>query len=350
MGTGSTSAAAAPSKVSTSSGALPGAGLAKFLQLRGRRIVEANGVLWHSVRNGLYMSLPYQLEVSLEPRQVNEMLKSMGALGVRFPSRTRPGLPSGLYVYRHRNFDVHALQRQFRAKVRRGLDTCEVRRVAEQELLSQGLQLNLQTMRRQGRYDAEFGDPEHWRRFVDAVRQCPEVVPMGSFMGDQLLAYAITCREDGWLHVLHQMSRSDALEQCPNHALTFVLTRQITTDLALQAVCLGYKSIVDNVGLHEYKRRFGYEMIEQHSVIQLRPGASALLSNSLAISAIQVLRRLRPSDQRLELAASVMSGARLSKGVQAGVGPDRPTVQGDAEREGNSDRPGGRLLAWLRQT
>jgi len=323
-----TGAAVAPARPTGSEAEIPGAGLARFLSLRGRHVVKACGVHWYSVRAGLYMSLPYQIELDLQPRQVDEMLKSIGALGVRYPSRSRPGLPSGLYVYRHRSFIIHGIQRQFRQKVRRGLADCEVRRVDEQELLTQGLQLNLQTMRKHGRYDAEFGDPLQWRRFVEAVRQCPEVVPMGAFLGHTLLAYAITCRENGWLHVLHQMSRNDSLEHCPNHALTFALTREITADPGLEAVCLGYKSMIDNPGLHEYKKRFGYELLEQQSVIQLRPVASALLSNRLAISTVRALRRLRPADQRLEMAASVMVGARLSNGLPVEELPDRSPVLG----------------------
>ena len=325
----STAVAAASARVSTTSTSeLPGAGLAKFLQLRGRRVVEACGIRWYSVKNGLYMSLPYQLEPCLEPRQVEEMLKSIGALGVRFPSRSRPGLPSGLYVCRQRDYDFDSVKRQFRAHVRRGLATCEVRRVREQELLRQGHPLNLQTMERQGRYDPEFGDLDRWERFVHAIGQCPEIVPMGAFSNDRLLAYAITCREDGWFHVLHQMSRSDALDQHPNHTLTFALTREIATNPEIEAVCLGYKALLDQDGLHQYKKRFGYEMIEQNSVIQLRPAAAALLSNRYSIHAVQALRRRRPLDQTLEMAASVMVGARLSRGLPCGDGPGQPVAPG----------------------
>ena len=244
--------------------ALRGVGLARFLQLRGHRIIEALGVLWYNVKHRLYMSLPYEVNLDLDRAQVNEMLRSMGALGVRFPSGSRPGLVSGLYVYQKRPYDLHALHRNFRAKVRQGLDSCHVHRIEESDLLNQGLQLNLETMKRQGRFDPEFGDPKQWKRFVDAVYQCPEIAPIGAFLDNRLLAYAITCQEDGWLHVLHMMSRTDERAHCPNHALTFVIAQEINTNRAIEAVCLGFKSLLDNEGLHEYKRRLGFEMRPQN--------------------------------------------------------------------------------------
>ena len=69
-------------------------------------------------------------------------------------------------------------------------------------------------------------------------------------------------------------------------------------------------------------------MIEQNSVIQLRPAAAALLSNRYSIHAVQALRRCRPSDQTLEMAASVMVGARLSRGLPCGDGPGQPVAPG----------------------
>ena len=61
---------------------------------------------------------------------------------------------------------VHARQR---SKVRRGLEMFTIRPVEESELLRQGLQLNTDTMVRQGRYDPEFGEPARWERLVKAV-------------------------------------------------------------------------------------------------------------------------------------------------------------------------------------
>jgi len=66
--------------------------------------------------------------------------------------------------------------------------------------------------------------------FGDGMRNSPEIGAIGAFDGKRLCAYMITCREDGWLNILHQMSSHDDLKSFPNHALTFSVTRAAAED------------------------------------------------------------------------------------------------------------------------
>lgn len=283
------------------------------MELRGHRVAEACGTLWHGTEGRIYMSLPYHRPLAPDPDEVARLLVKAHATGVRFPSLAWSGLPSGLYVCRDKRYDIHSPHRNFRAKVRRGLECCTVRRVEEAELLTQGLELNRETMRRQGRWDPEFGAPRPWRRFVEAMRRCPEIVPVGAFVGSRLAAFSITCREDGWLHLLHQMSRGTDLENCPNHALSFTLTCEAAKDPTLEAVSMGWVSLVDTEGLGEYKRRMGYETIPLNSAFQLHPALEPLLTSRVTLGLVSAARRLRPGDQRAARLAAVLTGARLSR-------------------------------------
>jgi hypothetical protein len=297
---------------------IEGRGLARFFELRGRQIIENAGVLWYSVPGRLLMSLPYQLTPDPDPAGVRSLLRRARALGVRYPSERRPGLASGLYVCRNKNYELRVVQNGLRSKIRRGLENCQVRRATLDELLAQGRQLNLDTMQRQGRYEAEFGDPKQWERMVKAMEHCPEIEPWGAFVGDRLAAYAITCREDGWLHILHRMSRLSDLELRPNHALDFTLTRQLATDDAIEGICFGLMGLVAGHGLHEYKLGMGYDAIAQNSVLELHPAIAPVLTSAPVVSCLKSLRRLSPANQLVERVSSVIEGARLSRrGVAA---------------------------------
>src|SRR5260370_33548506 len=76
----------------------PGSVLARFLELRGRRVVKACGALWYEVPGRFMMSLPYQTLLNPDPAELRAMLRESGAVGVRFPSTNWTGLESGLYV------------------------------------------------------------------------------------------------------------------------------------------------------------------------------------------------------------------------------------------------------------
>ena len=188
----------------------------------------------------------------------------------------------------------------------------EVRLAEKAQLLDQGCALNLNTMARQGRYDPEFGEPRRWERLVEAAFACPGVSFPAVFSGSRMAAYMVTCREQKWLHILHQMSRQEDLPNFPNHLLTYTVTAQAAADASLEAVCYGCVPLFAADGLHEYKLRFGYEMLPHRSVIQLHPVLKAVLDRPVARAVVRAARRLRRNDQHLETIETVLEGAHSS--------------------------------------
>ena len=304
-----------PSPASKDSGQthLPGSVLARFLALRDRRIIQACGALWYSVPGRFLMSLPYQTMLNPDPEELRRMIRTTGSLGARFPSLNWTGLESGLYVLRRRNYDFGSVHVKHRPRVRRGLQCFEVRPAEKSQLLEQGCELNLSTMARQRRYDPEFGEQWRWERFVEAAFSCPEISFPAAFSGTRLVAYMVTCREEKWLHILHQMSRQEDLSDFPNHVLTYTVTEQAAADPSLEAVCYGYVPLFAADGLHEYKLRFGYEMVPHRSAIQLHPLPNALLNRAATRAAVRLARRLRHESQVIETLETILEGARSSR-------------------------------------
>ena len=262
------------------------------------------------------MSLPYQAMLDPQPGDLKHLIRETRAAGARFPSTKWTGLESGLYVLRSRSYGLESVHQKHRPRVRRGLETFQVRPATKAELKSQGRALNLSTMNRQGRYDPEFGDKRRWETLVEAAFACSEVSFPAAFAGARLAAYMITCREDRWLHILHQMSRQEDLENFPNHLLTYTVTQQATADESLEAICYGYSPLFANDGLHEYKLRFGYDLIPHRSAFQLHPELSPLLNNPLTHAVVHACRFLFPRSQCLETFQSVLKGARSSRPVE----------------------------------
>ena len=258
--------------------------------------------------------------------ELNQMLRSQRALGARFPSVNRPGLPSGLYVCRRKDYNFPCVHARQRSQVRRGLEAFAIRPVEQSELLRQGLKLNTDTMTRQGRYDPEFGEPARWGRLVEAVYGSPAVVAYGAFHEGRLAAYAITCRDAGWLHLMHQNSRTDDLQHFPNHALSFAVTRLAAQDAALEGISFGVHSLIDSVGLHDFKLKMGYEFIERTSAFQLNPALAPVLLSGVLRRIVGGLRRMRPHDQRIEKVEAVLDGAALSVRPESGSAMGRITA------------------------
>lgn len=291
----------------------PGSAIARFMELRGRRIVRACGAVWYAAPGRFLMSLPYQAMMDPHPADLRRLIRETGAAGARFPSTRWTGLESGTYVLRRRSYDLDSVHPKQRPRVRRGLESFRVRLATKAQLLSQGRALNLSTMARQGRYDPEFGEKRKWETLIEAAFACSEISFPAAFDGHRMAAYMVTCRENGWLHILHQMSRQEDLANFPNHLLTYTVTRQAAMDDSLDAVCYGYVPLFAADGLHEYKLRFGYELIPHHSAFQLHPALAALLDNPITRTAVRCCRFVNPGNQYLETVDSVLKGARASR-------------------------------------
>jgi hypothetical protein len=108
------------------------------------------------------------------------------------------------------------------------------------------------------------------------------------------------------------MSRQEDLPNFPNHVLTYTVTRQAATDEALSAVCYGYVPLFSADGLHEYKLRFGYELVPHVSAIQLHPALNVVLNSPIARAAVRITRTLRRENQFVETIETVLKGARSS--------------------------------------
>jgi hypothetical protein len=109
------------------------------------------------------------------------------------------------------------------------------------------------------------------------------------------------------------MSRQEDLPNCPNHALTYLVTQQAAADESIEAICYGYVPLFAADGLHEYKLRFGYELIPHQSAIQFHPAVLAVLGNPVSRLALRCTRALFPRSQFLETIGSVLKGARSSR-------------------------------------
>ena len=59
----------------------PGSVLARFLELRGRRIVRDCGATWYTGPGRFLMSLPYQAMLNPDPAELRRMIRETGASG-----------------------------------------------------------------------------------------------------------------------------------------------------------------------------------------------------------------------------------------------------------------------------
>ncbi len=277
-------------------------------------MVQSGGYWWANVDidSRYFVSLPDQICVDIQREDVDSLLRRASGLLARYPSQQPAGLPCGAYVVQDRAYKLQKLQKRIRNFVRRGLESCQIRQLERSELLTQGLELNLDTMARHGRSRPEFGDPRTWARTVEAVYETKGSECWGAFVGDQLASYVMSCRDANWEHLLIQMSRAELLKSYPNHAIDYFLIERAMANPEIQGVCLGSLPLRYGEGLHNYKVRMGYEVMPQSAILAVHPLLSPLATSRMVGPLVRQAgrwNRLAGLSERLEILAA---GVRIS--------------------------------------
>jgi hypothetical protein len=295
------------------SGRLPGANLAAFWEARGFRVFEMNGVLWGQYKGGFFTSLPFHLHLDPDADEIRAILRKSSVRGLRFPSSHLPGRRAGMYVANPATFGIQSISRRQRSHVNHGLRVCEFRTVTPDELLSEGIELNRDTLQRQKRADVNFLEPARWAAFVGAVEKTPGMTVHGAYVDGRLSAYIISCREGEWMHLIYKMSRAADLEHYPNHALDFTIVKEAAEDSAIRYVGNGFTSVLENEGLDRYKRQMGYEIAEHNLCLHFHPALAPGLSSKVAVWLASGVQKVLPGNDRVEYIATVIRGAHDSR-------------------------------------
>jgi len=306
-----------------------GAALARFAEARGHRVFEALGVFWEEHQPLRFMALPNQRWLDLDPRELGKALRSARAAAVRYFTQAQPGLPCNVFVISPAGYSLARVHGTHRKLIRRGLGRTECRILDPDELLALGLEVNLDAMARQGRFEPEFGEPARWKRFVSAVRRCPEVSVLGAFVDGRLASYHVNCRDGDWLHLLYKMNRTEDLARNAAVVLDFWELSRAAEDPGLRGAECGHASIVGGFdGLHFYKTQMGFEPVPARLAIRLHPALQPLVANRFTAGVATALWKLRPAHRGLERAARMLQCAQVS--AQGGGGPNHDA--GERER------------------
>ncbi|MGC9970695.1 MAG: hypothetical protein ABSE56_08905 [Bryobacteraceae bacterium] len=256
------------------------------------------------------MSIPESAFPQARPEQLADLLCRQKMLALRYPSSQQAGIPGGLYICRDKDYSLRNVARGIRPAVKGALGRCEIRRVEPDELLSQGLECNLDTMRRQGRDNREFSDPRRWRRLVEAASRVPAIEATGAFIDGKLGAYMLACREDGWCNLLYNFSRTSLLEHRPNHTLYFAILERSLRQPGVEGVCAGPKTLMADDGLHDFKTRIGFAVEPHRVVVRFHPALEGILVSPLGMTAANLVRRALPRSRRLARAIAFLQAAR----------------------------------------
>jgi hypothetical protein len=284
-----------------------------FLEAIGHRVITSSSGHWFDISRAFYESIPPVRLIAPDREELMTLFRQHPIVGLKYcapPSSL--GRLSWIYLCRDSDYGMQTVHRKMRNKVRQGLGNCTVRPISFEYLHDHGMQLNRDTLSRQGRRDPMLTEPARWARLCQAGQRIAGACAWGAFVDGELAAYLIAFVINGCSNVLHQMSRTDLLDSKANNALAFLATRETIASPDIRAISYGHASIRGLPGLEEYKVRLGYEKWPMRYVVVLHPLIRFVLLNPLGDQLLGLLNRLLPGHDVLRRVDGILDIARES--------------------------------------
>jgi hypothetical protein len=114
---------------------------------------------------------------------------------------------------------------------------------------------------------------------------------------------------DDWVTMEGSFSVTTALSQRPNNGLTHYVLDHFLVQQHFETVCFGASSIQESAqssGLHDYKRRIGFEAKPVHREFIIHPVLQPL-ANRVTLWSMKTALRLKPGNRRLSKAVGVLN-------------------------------------------
>jgi hypothetical protein len=239
---------------------------AEFLGKLEKRVVWSDGVPFCGHRKGLLWSIPQFVSYDLEPERFHRLVwrKSLGV----FYCSERHGMENGgLWVLWGPDYGLQRLNAKRRNLVRRGLERCEIRRLDWDLLKREGLLMNRETLKRQGRRSGMIDDRSWWARQCDVSARYKDVLAYGAFIEGRIASYLYLIIHDEVSregrgrrvgNIIHAGSYSKYLKEksYPNEALMYTVVKELIEEERCDRVVNGFRG--DNPTLASWKRHMGF--------------------------------------------------------------------------------------------
>ncbi|RMD83833.1 MAG: GNAT family N-acetyltransferase [Candidatus Dadabacteria bacterium] len=265
---------------------------------------------WYEAGPRFLLAVPTHRPIEIAHDEAVAILRSSGALGLRYVSAGRCGRESWRMVLDDPEYALEKLSGNTRSKIRRGLKHNDIRRVSGADLKKFGEQAFLDTVARQGRSN-RYGI-DRWHRLLDAADRTPGIEIWSAWHEDRLAAYLLIMLFEDACEFYEARSRNDCLRLYPNNALIYHLAHSLLSRRIVPRITFGIEGLEELDTLDQFKLTMGFHKEPIRQAVRFRPGLHAVLTRPPGRQVVSVLAERSGSS----LWHRVESLVRLAEHVQ----------------------------------
>jgi hypothetical protein len=285
---------------------------AEWFRGQQRCVVKSESSYWVEHASHVFQALPYHWVISPGEEELKEILVKNKGIGLRYstPLEMTEGLISYHAVLENKKYDEYSLSKWSRKNVRRGIRHCEFRPISLKLVSTEGWDLQVDTLRRQGR--KVNLTREEWIKRWDVASVLPGFEAWGAFSGKKLVSSVVTFILDDCCYMLYQQCLSQYLKDHINNALSFNVSQTMIRRPGIESILYGLHSLDAPPSIDEFKFRMGYypKLVRQRVVFNPK---FRLLINSTSLKMTRMMVSIFPGAEFLSKAEGMMRFASEGK-------------------------------------
>jgi len=158
------------------------------------------------------------------------------------------------FVLTTNNYPIEGFDKKVRNRIRKSLQNCTFKRPALQDLLNEGLYININTCKRQHRNDKILTNPKKWKKYISKLYENNQIIMLGAYYNNRMVGYIIAYELEQKINILHaHIDRKDSEITSPMNGLIFNLVNLLIEQYGTVTISYGIESFVPLPELNRFK-------------------------------------------------------------------------------------------------
>ncbi len=256
----------------------------------GHQILRTDSISWIIREDKTSVSCPQEISIFPSKDNIKRLLKQ-GIIVISF--RTDLSEKNYFeYIFQGTSYDLNDFDRKTRNRIKKGLNSCQVKSAALTDLLSEGLNINQQTTDRQEREESMLTNKLQWEKYISTLYNEEDVHIKGAYVDNLLIAYAIFIKIENKYYIYHPYMKREYSSFCPMNAIYFSFINEILMSEDDIQISAGLSSYIDKKDLDRFKTNMRFEKIPCSRVLVVSSKIAPFI-NSLGYWFIQQAEKIK---------------------------------------------------------
>ncbi len=214
-------------------------------------------------------------------------------------------------------YSIECFDHKVRNQIRKSLKTCIFKRPELNDLLTSGLAINKQTLKRQNRRENLLTSAKLWEKYISAIYNHPDVIITSAYYEGKMIGYIIVYELQGkWIIENPYIDRQHAPVSSPMNGLIYSVVNQLIALKGKINISYGIESFVPLPELNRFKNKMLFKRISVSRLYLINPLALPFIKLALFFY-IRLLNKHSIRNSFIRNAINLYQGYRLYDKVKS---------------------------------